>query len=123
MISRGRSYFISVESQCPNNISLLRTDRHLVAELGSGNNARHLVESKLRHHPTESDMPIVVADDLTVGEPLPGWHDRYFHSDNMSFEYYDVDEGSSIHEHSHDEEEVLKDRSWSIPESMSGNCR
>ena len=51
----------------------------------------------------ESDMPIVLADDLAVGQPLPGWHDRYFHSDNMSFEYYDVDEGSSIHEHFQDE--------------------
>ena len=51
-------------------------------------------------------MGVVITDDLTIGEPLPGWHDRYFHSDNMSFEYYDVDEGSSIHEHHHDEEEV-----------------
>lgn len=51
-------------------------------------------------------MPIVLGTDLPVGEPLPGWHDRYFHSENMSFEYYDVDAGASIHEHSHDEEEV-----------------
>ena len=54
----------------------------------------------------ESDVPIVVTEDLEVGQPLPGWHDRYFHSDNMSFEYYDVDEGSSIHEHFHEQEEV-----------------
>jgi len=51
-------------------------------------------------------MPIVVAEELEAGQPLPGWHDRYFNSDNMSFEYYDVDEGSSIHEHFHVEEEV-----------------
>ena len=51
-------------------------------------------------------MPIVVAEELEVGQPLPGGHDRYFHSDSMSFEYYDVDEGTSIHEHIHVEEEV-----------------
>lgn len=51
-------------------------------------------------------MPIIETENLEIGQPLPGWHDRYFHSDNMSFEYYDVDEGSSIHEHFHDEEEV-----------------
>ena len=52
-------------------------------------------------------MPIVVAEELEVGQPLPGGHYRYFHADNMSFEYYDVDEGTSIHEHFHVEEEVL----------------
>jgi len=65
-------------------------------------------------------MPIVVADDLTVGEPLPGWHDRYFRSENMSFEYYDVDEGSSIHEHSHDEEEVWHVVEGTVEISLNG---
>jgi len=51
-------------------------------------------------------MPIVDTKNLEVGEPLAGWHDRYFQSEKMSFEYYDVDEGASIHEHSHQEEEV-----------------
>jgi quercetin dioxygenase-like cupin family protein len=51
-------------------------------------------------------MPIVDTTSLEVGEPLPGWHDRYFHSQTMSFAYYDVDEGASIHEHWHDHEEV-----------------
>jgi quercetin dioxygenase-like cupin family protein len=51
-------------------------------------------------------MPIVDTTSLDVGEPLPGWHDRYFHSETMSFTYYDVDEGASIHEHWHDHEEV-----------------
>ena len=36
----------------------------------------------------------------------PGWHDRYFSAQSMSFAYYDVDAGASIHAHSHDEEEV-----------------
>jgi len=51
-------------------------------------------------------MPIVDTKDLDVGEPLPGWHDRYFHSETMSFAYYDVDAGASIHEHFHPDEEV-----------------
>lgn len=51
-------------------------------------------------------MPIVDTMSLEVGEPLPGWHDRYFHSQTMSFTYYDVDEGAFIHEHWHDHEEV-----------------
>jgi quercetin dioxygenase-like cupin family protein len=51
-------------------------------------------------------MPVFNTQNLDVGEPLPGWHDRYFRSEEMSFAYYDVDEGASIHEHWHPEEEV-----------------
>ena len=51
-------------------------------------------------------MPVINTQNLDVGEPLPGWRDRYFRSGEMSFEYYDVDEGASIHEHWHPEEEV-----------------
>jgi quercetin dioxygenase-like cupin family protein len=51
-------------------------------------------------------MPIVDTNSLEVGEPLPGWHDRYFHSETMSFTYYDVDAGASIHEHWHEHEEI-----------------
>ncbi|HLB08830.1 MAG TPA: cupin domain-containing protein [Gemmatimonadaceae bacterium] len=51
-------------------------------------------------------MPIVDITKLDVGEPLPGWHDRYFAANSMSFSYYDVDAGASIHGHAHPEEEV-----------------
>jgi quercetin dioxygenase-like cupin family protein len=51
-------------------------------------------------------MPLIDVQSQTTGEPLPGWHDRYFASQSMSFTYYDVDAGASIHAHSHDEEEV-----------------
>jgi quercetin dioxygenase-like cupin family protein len=56
--------------------------------------------------PKDAPMPIVNTQHLDVGEPLPGWHDRYFRSQEMSFAYYDVDEGASIHEHWRPEEEV-----------------
>jgi quercetin dioxygenase-like cupin family protein len=54
----------------------------------------------------EAHMPVINTQNLDVGQPLPGWHDRYFRSADMSFAYYDVDEGASIHEHWHSEEEV-----------------
>ena len=56
-------------------------------------------------------MPLIDVRSQPTGEPLPGWHDRYFASEFMSFAYYDVDAGASIHTHSHDEEEV-----WHIVE-------
>jgi mannose-6-phosphate isomerase-like protein (cupin superfamily) len=56
-------------------------------------------------------MPFIDVRNQATGEPLPGWHDRYFASQFMSFAYYDVDAGASIHAHSHDEEEV-----WHIVE-------
>ena len=53
-------------------------------------------------------MPFVNTNDLRVIERLPGWHGRYFHSDNMTFAHYDFTRGSSIHEHFHPEEEVYE---------------
>ncbi len=52
------------------------------------------------------EMPFLDAAQLTVKEPLPGWKGRFFHSENMSFSYYSVTAGASIHEHSHPNEEV-----------------
>ena len=51
-------------------------------------------------------MPFIDVRSQATSEPRPGWHDRYFASEFMSFAYYDVDAGASIHAHSHDEEEV-----------------
>ena len=53
-------------------------------------------------------MPFLDADSLPVIERLPGWHGRYFHSQNMTFAHYDFTRGSSIHEHFHPEEEVYE---------------
>jgi quercetin dioxygenase-like cupin family protein len=61
--------------------------------------------------PETQEMPFIDVGRQQAGEPLPGWHDRYFASQSMSFAYYDVDAGASIHAHSHDEEEV-----WHIVE-------
>jgi quercetin dioxygenase-like cupin family protein len=58
--------------------------------------------------PKENFMPFVDVKSLKVTERLPGWHGRYFHSSNMTFAHYDFKRGSSIHEHSHLQEEVYE---------------
>ena len=51
-------------------------------------------------------MPFIDTHQLQEKEPLPGWKGRYFNSENMTFAYYTVRAGASIHEHSHPNEEV-----------------
>jgi quercetin dioxygenase-like cupin family protein len=53
-------------------------------------------------------MPFLDTNSLPVIERLPGWHGRYFHSQNMTFAHYDFICGASIHEHFHPEEEVYE---------------
>ena len=53
-------------------------------------------------------MPFIDLILLPVIERLPGWHGRYFHSQNMTFAHYDFSRGASIHEHSHPQEEVYE---------------
>jgi quercetin dioxygenase-like cupin family protein len=58
--------------------------------------------------PRETFMPFVDTSSLKVVERLPGWHGRYFNSPSMTFAHYDFKRGSSIHEHSHPQEEVYE---------------
>ena len=51
-------------------------------------------------------MPFIDTRDLDPREPLPGWEGRFLHSEHMTFGYYTVTAGSSIHEHEHPQEEV-----------------
>jgi quercetin dioxygenase-like cupin family protein len=53
-------------------------------------------------------MPFVDTSSLRVIERLPGWHGRYFHSENMTFAHYEFTRGASIHEHWHPQEEVYE---------------
>jgi quercetin dioxygenase-like cupin family protein len=53
-------------------------------------------------------MPFINTSKLPVIERLPGWKGRYFDSPSMTFAHYDFDAGSSIHEHSHPQEEVYE---------------
>jgi quercetin dioxygenase-like cupin family protein len=51
-------------------------------------------------------MTFIDTETLPVIERLPGWHGRYFDSQNMTFGHYAFDAGASIHGHSHGQEEV-----------------
>jgi quercetin dioxygenase-like cupin family protein len=51
-------------------------------------------------------MPFIDTNNLPTIERLPGWRGRYFDSPSMTFAHYEFAAGSSIHEHSHPQEEV-----------------
>ena len=53
-------------------------------------------------------MPFIDISKLPTVERLPGWRGRYFDSANMTFAHYEFDAGSTIHEHSHPQEEVYE---------------
>jgi quercetin dioxygenase-like cupin family protein len=53
-------------------------------------------------------MSFIDTTKLPMIERLPGWRGRYFDSANMTFAHYEFDAGSSIHEHSHPQEEVYE---------------
>ncbi len=46
-------------------------------------------------------MRFIDTSKLPVIERKPGWHGRYFDSANMTFGYYDFDDGAVIQAHSH----------------------
>ena len=51
-------------------------------------------------------MGFVAPAALPEIEPKPGWHGRFFHSKHMTFAYYTIDAGASLHAHAHSNEEV-----------------
>ena len=56
-------------------------------------------------------MPFIDTNTLQTGERLPGWVDRSFSTERMTFAHFTFDAGSKIHEHSHSNEEV-----WTVIE-------
>ena len=58
-------------------------------------------------------MPFIATRELKTIERLPGWKGSYFDSNSMTFGHYVFDSGSSIHEHSHPNEEV-----WNVIEGQ-----
>jgi len=57
-------------------------------------------------------MPFVDPGDMRTNERLPGWMGRYFHSENMTFAYYEIAaDAVPLHEHHHPQEEV-----WNVLE-------
>jgi quercetin dioxygenase-like cupin family protein len=51
-------------------------------------------------------MGFIDLDSLAELEPKRGWHGRFFHSEHMTFAYYELDAGATLHAHSHANEEV-----------------
>ena|SRR5581483_12380178 len=51
-------------------------------------------------------MPFIDPNALPVIDVKTGWHGRFFHSEHMTFAYYLLDAGATLHEHSHPNEEV-----------------
>jgi quercetin dioxygenase-like cupin family protein len=51
-------------------------------------------------------MPFIATAKLPVVERLPGWRGRYFDTPSMTFAHYEFNQGASIHEHSHSQEEI-----------------
>lgn len=68
-------------------------------------------------------MPFVDLRNLRVVERLPGWFGRYFQSANMTFAHYDFVRGSSIHEHSHPQEEVYEVIEGELEVTVDGVAR
>jgi quercetin dioxygenase-like cupin family protein len=68
-------------------------------------------------------MPFIDTNSLKVTERLPGWHGRYFHSASMTFAHYDFTAGSTIHEHSHPEEEVYEVIEGELELTIDGESR
>jgi len=56
-------------------------------------------------------MGFIDPSSLPQVEPKPGWHGRFFHSEHMTFAYYEIEAGAALHAHSHPNEEV-----WHIVE-------
>ena len=68
-------------------------------------------------------MNFVDTSQLPVIERLPGWRGRYFESPSMTFAHYEFDAGSSIHEHSHAQEEVYEVIEGELEISIGGVTR
>jgi unsaturated pyranuronate lyase len=68
--------------------------------------------SGLRKKPSRKClMPFIDTSTLQTGERLPGWVDRSFSSEKMTFAHFTFQAGSKIHEHCHSNEEV-----WTVIE-------
>jgi quercetin dioxygenase-like cupin family protein len=56
-------------------------------------------------------MSLIDTAQLKIIERLPGWRARIFNSASMTFAHYEFAAGSTIHAHSHEQEEV-----WNVIE-------
>jgi quercetin dioxygenase-like cupin family protein len=60
---------------------------------------------------------------LSVKEPRTGWRGRFFHSEHMTFAYYTVAAGASVHEHEHSNDEVWNVVEGELEVTIAGETR
>jgi quercetin dioxygenase-like cupin family protein len=60
---------------------------------------------------------------LPAVEPKRGWHGRFFHSEHMTFAYYDLDAGAGLQAHSHSNEEVWHIIAGDVELTVDGQTR
>jgi quercetin dioxygenase-like cupin family protein len=51
-------------------------------------------------------MPLHLLESIPEQEPVPGFHVRFVHTDNMTLAYWDIEEGALLPDHSHPHEQV-----------------
>ena len=68
-------------------------------------------------------MPFVRTSELTPREPLPGWVGRYFHSEHLTFVYYEIAPGARVHPHHHENEEVWNVVDGELEMTVDGTTR
>jgi len=66
-------------------------------------------------------MPFIDTNRLNTIERLPGWKGKYFDSEIMTFGHYVFEAGSTIHEHSHPNEEVWNVIEGQLEVTIGGN--
>jgi quercetin dioxygenase-like cupin family protein len=68
-------------------------------------------------------MAFIDTNELRVVEPLAGWKGRFFHSEHMTFAYYTVAAGASVHEHAHSNDEVWNVIEGELEVTIAGETR
>jgi quercetin dioxygenase-like cupin family protein len=68
-------------------------------------------------------MTFLDTNELPVRSPRPGWDGRFFNSENMTFAYYAIDIDSTIHEHSHPNEEIWHVLDGELEVTIAGETR
>jgi mannose-6-phosphate isomerase-like protein (cupin superfamily) len=69
-------------------------------------------------------MPFVDVTELAAVQRLPGWSAQVFHSESMTFAWYDVaPDAVPLHEHRHPQEEVWNVVSGRLAVTVEGSER
>ena len=52
-------------------------------------------------------MPFIDIKDIRELEPVPGYHGRFLHSENMTVAFWEIEAGAVMPEHAHPHEQVF----------------